>query len=89
MQTSPINRNSSDTIVDSGVSRNLSRGCSGRATARLTVYEGWIVPKGGCVLGGDGLVGGGGLTSKVATGVTWWRRLNLQGGDRCYLVAAA
>ncbi len=28
------------------------------------------MPKGGCVLGGDGLVGGGGggLTSKVATG---------------------
>ncbi len=47
------------------------------------------MPKGGCVLGGDGLVGGGGLTSKVATGVTWWRRLNLEGGDRCYLVAAA
>ncbi len=40
-------------------------------------------------LGGDGLVGGGGLTSKVATGVTWWRRLNLEGGDRCYLVEAA
>ena len=37
------------------------------------------MPKGGCVLGGDGLVGGGGLTSKVATGVTWWRRLNLEG----------
>ncbi len=52
-------------------------------------YEGWIVPKGGCVLGGDGLVGGGGLTSKVATCVTWWRRLNLEGGDGCYLVAAA
>ncbi len=26
------------------------------------------MPKGGCVLGGDGLVGGGGLTSKVVTG---------------------
>ncbi len=24
-------------------------------------YEGWIVPKGSCVLGGDGLVGGGGV----------------------------
>ncbi len=39
------------------------------------------MPKGGCVLGAGGLVGGGGggLTSKVATGVTWWRRLNLEG----------
>ncbi len=35
------------------------------------------------------LLGGGGLTSKVATGVTWWRRLNLEGGDGCYSVAAA
>ncbi len=35
------------------------------------------------------LLGGGGLTSKVATGVTWWRRLNLEGGGGCYLVAAA
>ena len=48
---------------------------------RVVMYEGWIVPKGGCVLGGDGLVGGGGLTSKVAEGVTWWRWLNLEGGD--------
>ncbi len=24
----------------------------------------------------------------MAACVTWWRRLNLEGGDRCYLVAA-
>ncbi len=35
--------------------------------ARLPfLYEGWIVPKGGCVLGGDGLVGGGGGVYLVA-----------------------
>ncbi len=29
------------------------------------------------------LGGGGGLTSRVAAGVTWWRRLNLEGGGEC------
>ncbi len=56
----------------------LSRAISRQASSGAMDYE---VPKGGCVLGGDGLVGGGGgLTSKVATGVTWWR---LEGGGGC------
>ncbi len=37
--------------------------CSGM---RAPCYEGWIVPKGGCVLGGNSLVGGGGGVYLVA-----------------------
>ncbi len=33
------------------------------------------------------LLGGGGLTSKVATGVTWWRRVLLGGGGLTSKVA--
>ncbi len=34
------------------------------------------------------VLGGGGLTSRVAAGVSCWRRLNLQGGGECQLVTA-
>ncbi len=34
------------------------------------------------------LGGGGGLTSRVAAGVSCWRRRNFQGGGECQLVTA-